>query len=201
MSIFAPNSRNRGESRWHRRALLMTFVFVCLGLWHGDECVAQPDALTAEYKVKAAYIYKIAGYIQWPKQALPESESTIVIGLLGADRLADELQAVVADRRIGSHPVVLRKLRRGEPMTDIQILFIGRAESPTVPAILASTRNKPVLTVTELEIDFSAGSIINFVVMDDKVRFDVAPRQGDLANLKISARLLTVARKIVGDSM
>lgn len=201
MSICTSNASNDADSCWHSRVVVKTFVFVFFWLWCGVVCVAQPDALTAEYKVKAAYIYKIAAYVQWPKQALPESESALVIGLLGADRLADELQTVVADRRIGSHPVVLRKLRRGEPMTDIQILFIGRAESAAVPAILASTRNKPVLTVTELEIDFSAGSIINFVVMDDKVRFDVAPRQGELANLKISARLLTVARKIVGDSM
>jgi hypothetical protein len=54
------------------------------------------------------------------------------------------------------------------------------------------------LTVTESEDTFALGSVINFVIVDDKVRFDVALREAELANLKVSARLLAVARKVLG---
>ncbi len=200
MSLYTrrPGSSQSGVNGDRRRQLGIAISAV-LGLWPWQECAAQSDALVTEYKVKAAYLYKIAGYVQWPAQVLPEPESPLVVGLLGADRLADELAQIVADRRVETHPVVLRKLRRGDPVTGLHMLFIGRTESASVPDILAATRGKPVLTITEQETDFLAGSMVNFVLFDDKVRFDVAPRQSELANLKISARLLTVARKLARD--
>ncbi len=194
----APLRKNAHLGR-RPHVFLTALVSLLLGLCCAGQCLAQSDALTVEYKVKAAYLYKMAGYVQWPEQSLPNPESPFVIGVLGADRLVDELQAVVTGKTVGSHQVMLRKLHRGDPPTGIHILFVGRAESMTVPATLAALRGKPVLTVTEFEADFLAGSVINFVLVDDKVRFDIAPRQGELANLKISARLLTVARKIVGE--
>lgn len=171
-----------------------------LALGHWDDCSAQSESLLAEYKVKAAYIYKFASYVQWPAATWDAPETPMVIGLLGADILADELAQMVMDRRVENRPLLVRKLRRGDPLMGVHILFMGRGESSAAHAVLASARGKPVLTVTESEPDFAAGSMVNFVVLDNKIRFDVAPRQGELANLKISARLLTVARKVVGET-
>ena len=79
----------------------------------------------------------------------------------------------------------------------MQILFIGGSDAGRLSDILASTKGRPVLTVTESEDTFALGSMINFVIVDDKVRFDVALREAELANLKVSARLLSVARKVL----
>jgi hypothetical protein len=193
------NGSKSADGSTSRRSLLAcAMASLALGYW--DDCSAQSESLLAEYKVKAAYIYKFAGYVQWPAATWDTPENPIVIGLLGADILADELAQMVMDRRVDNHPLHVRKLRRGDPLTGLHILFLGRGESSTAHTVLASARGKPVLTVTESEPDFAAGSIVNFVVLDNKIRFDVAPRQGELANLKISARLLTVARKVIGET-
>jgi hypothetical protein len=80
------------------------------------------------------------------------------------------------------------------------MLFIGQAESARLTEILAIAKGQSVLTVTESEDALSHGSMINFVSVDDKVRFDVALPQAERGALKISARLLAVARKVLTSS-
>jgi hypothetical protein len=159
-------------------------------------CLAQSDVQTGEYRVKAAFLYKFASYIEWPSQVFERPESPFVIGVAGADALSDELEQVVIGRSIGGRPVEVRKLRRGAPMNGLQILFVGRSDRGSSD-VLASAKGRPVLTVTESEDAFALGSMINFVIIDDRVRFDVALREAEMANLKVSARLLRVARKVL----
>jgi hypothetical protein len=162
--------------------------------WPG--CLAQSDLQAAEYKVKAAFLYKFASYVEWPADVF-EPDSPFVIGVAGADALADELAQIVVGRSIGGRPVAVRKLRRSDPVSGLHILFFGRSNRGLPSDVLASAKGRPVLTVTESEDAFALGSVINFVIVDDKVRFDVALREAEQANLKVSARLLSVARKVV----
>jgi hypothetical protein len=153
-----------------------------------------------EDKVKAALLFKFLSYVEWPPSALAAPDAAIVVGLLGADALAPELQAIVAERRVGERSVAVRKLRRGMPLAGVHVLFIGRSEGSRIVDVLEDTRDQPILVVTELEEAFAAGSVINFVVVDDKMRFDVAPRAAERHHIKISARLLSVARRVVGEA-
>ena len=159
-------------------------------------CLAQSDLQAAEYKVKAAFLYKFASYVEWPADVF-EPDSPFVIGVTGADALADELAQIVVGRSIGGRPVAVRKLRRSDPVSGLHILFVGRSNRGLPSDVLASAKGRPVLTVTESEDAFALGSVINFVIVDDKVRFDVALREAEQANLKVSARLLSVARKVL----
>ena len=161
---------------------------------------AQADALADEYRVKAAFLYKFGGYIEWPDRSFAGSDSPVAIGVMGADALADELAQIVAGRNVNGRPVLVRKLRAGDPIAGLHVLFIGRADRGRLAEILAAARGRALLTVTESEEGLQLGSMINFVVVEDKVRFDVAPPSPESGNLKISARLLGVARKVVSKS-
>jgi hypothetical protein len=180
-----------------RRAVLagMLAIIGTSGDW--DRCWAQSDLQAAEYKVKAAFLFKFAGYVEWPPEVFEAPDAAFVIGVIGADALGDQLAQIVAGRSIGGRPVAVRTLRRGEPVSGLHILFIGRSNGGRPLDVLASAKGRPVLTVTESEDAFALGSMINFVIVEDKVRFDVAPREAELANLKVSARLLSVARKVL----
>ncbi|HEX4584131.1 MAG TPA: YfiR family protein [Burkholderiaceae bacterium] len=183
-----------------RRAVLASLLAIPFfsGCW--TRCWAQADLQAAEYKVKAAFLYKFASYVEWPPQVFERTDSPFVIGVAGGGALADDLAQVVAGRSIGGRPVTVRKLRRGEAADGVHILFVGRADGDRPLEVLASAKGRPVLTVTESEDAFALGSVINFVIVDDKVRFDVALREAEQANLKVSARLLSVARKVVPGS-
>jgi YfiR/HmsC-like len=157
---------------------------------------AQPDRQAAEVRIKAAFLYRFTGFVEWPPKSFARPDSPLIVGVLGADALALELEQVVAGRDIHGRAMVVRRLRRGEPLAGLHVLFVGHAESARLPEILGAARGLAVLTVTESEDALAHGSIINFVV-DDKVRFDVALSQAERGNLKISSRLLSVARKVV----
>ena len=161
---------------------------------------AQADAQADEYRVKAAFLYKFGSYIEWPSGSFARADSPVAIGVMGADALADELVQIVAGRNVNGRPVRVRKLRPGDPIAGLHVLFVGRADSGRLPEILAAAKGQALLTVTESEGGLELGSMINFVVVEDKVRFDVAPPPSESGNLRISARLLGVARKVVSKS-
>jgi hypothetical protein len=160
-----------------------------------EPCVAQSD--TSEVRVKAAFLYKFGSYVEWPEGVFARPDSPVAIGVMGADALAEELAQIAAGHSVNGRPVSVRRLRAGDSIAGLQVLFIGRADAARLAEILASAKGRPLLTVTESEQALELGSMINFVVVDDKVRFDVALVPADLGSLKISARLLGVARKVV----
>jgi hypothetical protein len=174
-----------------RVMLLMALMCAC-ALW-----TRPVQAQAAEHQVKAAFLYKFLGFVDWPAEVFDKPDSPLVIGVLGADLLADELAAVVTERTAHGRRVVARKVQAGESLAGLHMLFVGRADSGRLPSLLDSAKGQPLLTVTESDEAFARGSAINFVLVDNKVRFDVAPRAAELGNLKISSRLLGVARKVV----
>jgi hypothetical protein len=95
-------------------------------------------------------------------------------------------------------PLVVRKLRRGEALSGVHLVYVARSEEARLAETLAAAKGQPVLLVTESSQATALGSMINFVVVNDKVRFDIAPQAAELSGLRISARLLGVARALVG---
>jgi hypothetical protein len=159
---------------------------------------AAADAKT-ESQLKAAFVYKFLSYVEWPASSFAQPDSPVVIGVCGADALAEELGAVVAARTIDGRALTVRVLRRDEALSGLHVLFIGRMADQSAQR-LAEAKERPLLTITESPQAFALGSAINFVVVEDKVRFDVSLRAAETANLKISSRLLAVARKVIGSS-
>jgi hypothetical protein len=178
---------------WLRRAatlLVAAALAACALAGH-----AQGNTGSTEYQIKAAFLYKFLSFVEWPAQALP-ADTPLQVGVLGADTLADELAKVVASRPVNGRPVMVRKVRSSEALGELHVLFVGRGSSERVPQILSAARGRALLTVSESDDAFALGSAINFVVVDDKVRFDVALQRAEQSGLKISARLLTAARKV-----
>ena len=157
---------------------------------------AQRDAQATEHQVKAAYLYKFTGYIDWSSRAHSLPTTSVVIGVMGADSVADELRQIVATHNPHDPPISVRALGHGDSMVGVHILFIARTVGDP-ETLLAAARARGVMTVTESEEAFALGSVINFVTEGDKVRFDIALRAADGAHLRISSRLLAVARKVV----
>ncbi|MGA8259908.1 MAG: YfiR family protein [Arenicellales bacterium] len=164
----------------------------------GDASAVSAAEIAPEYQIKAAFLYKFGSYVEWPKGSSESGQSSFTIAVIGADDLVGYLSRMVKDRMVGGKPVVVRRLRPGAVPAGIQVLFIGRAAQEDTASILASVRNEPVLTVTESSRTESAGGVINFVIVDNRVRFDVALSSARRRNLKISSRLLEVARRVSG---
>jgi hypothetical protein len=148
-----------------------------------------------EATVKAAFLYKFAGYVEWPEGAFAAPDAPFVIGIVGAEEVAAELERLVPARTVLNRRVAVRRLKETESPRGVHLLFIGRAE-PNPRAFLRAPQHG-ALTVTESERGLEMGSSINFVALDDRVGFEVSLDAVEKNGLRISSRMLAVARRVV----
>ena len=149
-----------------------------------------------EASVKAAFLYKFANYVEWPAAAFASSSAPLVIGVAGADEIAADLERITPGRSVGTHAVTVRRVREGEPLRGVHILFIGH-DAGAAQALLRAAREQGVLTVTETERGLEMGSAINFVTAGERVGFEVSLDAAEKSGHRISSRMLAVARRVV----
>jgi hypothetical protein len=155
---------------------------------------AQEDAAALERRVKGALLHRFLAYVEWPAAAFAAADSPLVIGVLGNDILASELQTFTAGRTAQKRPVAVRRLGPKESPKDVHVLFIGRAEAGQLERI-ARTK-APTLIVAEWPGALEDGAAINFVIINDHVRFDISLEAARQRNLNLSSRLLSVANEV-----
>jgi hypothetical protein len=153
-------------------------------------------AQAPESQVKAAYLLKFGAYIDWPGHAFAQANSPFVIGVFGSTLILRHLEQAAIGRSINGHPVEVRRLLRQDSLEGVHILFVSNPERPRAIDLNASTKGLPVLVVGDDAEQ--AGCTINFVVEDHRVRFDISLASSEEAGIKVSSRLLSVARKITG---
>ena len=177
----------RGPMRWGWLFLLLTLL--CAGVQ------AQVPGLL-ERQVKAAYLYKFAGFVEWPDGSFARPDAPLVIGVAGADALADQLEQSVAGHSVNGRAVQVKKVRRGDALAGLHVLYLGVLDKPVLQEMLAASRSLALLTVSDSDEVYAMGSMINFVMADDKVRFDVALKPVAQAHIRISARMLLAASRV-----
>lgn len=159
--------------------------------------VSRGQAQASETQVKAAYLYKFLAFVEWPAPAFERADAPIVIGTVDAEPIADELGPLTQGRLVDGRPLVVRRLP-SDPVLPLgtHVVFVGRSAAPRLARLAASSRQQPVLIVSELEGALDQGSAINFVLADGKVRFEVALAAIETRGLRVSARLLAVAQRV-----
>lgn len=170
-----------------------------LGLQPLPGGLAQAAGASVERDVKAAFLYKFLGYVEFPAadEGLPASAGAFEIGVVGDDALAAELTRLTAGRLVNNRPVLVRVLRPGAALPAIHLLFIGAGESDHAAGLLRAAQQAGVLSVTETENGLQAGSVINFRLIDQRIRFEVSLEAAEKSRLKLSSRLLSVAYAVL----
>jgi hypothetical protein len=145
--------------------------------------------------VKAAFLYRFAGYVEWPGGALAPQ---FTIAVLGADGVASELQRLLPDHVIQGRPAQVRVIKTPQEIDGAQIVYIGVRHSADTRAVVAAAGSRPVLIVTDDERGLDEGGAVNFMMVDRRVRFEVSLTAADRSGLKISSELLSVAARVEG---
>jgi len=174
---------------------VVLFLAVC---WLPSSSHAQStaEALTSERSVMAEYIYRFITYAEWPAAVFPTAEVPIVIGVVNADDIAAELEQVVRGRLAHNRRLQVRRMAPGDPLTEVHVLFIGREVAPRFFQTAKLISDRPVLTITDLERGVDQISIINFIQVDGRVRFEVNVAVAEKSGVRLSSRLLTVAMRV-----
>lgn len=162
-----------------------------LVLWlPGAVLAAEGDAL--EYAVKATYLYKFAAYVDWPASAFATPGSPLALCIAGDDPFGASLDSAVREQRVAGRPLVVRRIKSVARDADCHILFAGGAD-PQRAQFLAAVRGSAVLTVTDRHESGGAAGIIDFVMRDNRVRFDIDEGAATRGGLVISSKLLKLA--------
>ena len=123
-----------------------------------------------------------------------------MIGVVARDAIADEIARTAASLSVDGRPLKVRRLHPGDSIADVHLIYVASSEDRRLAETLAAVKGRPILVVTESSEAVELGSMINFVVVDNKVRFDISPHSAESSRLRISARLLSVARTLIAKS-
>ncbi|SFB82637.1 YfiR family protein [Massilia yuzhufengensis] len=158
---------------------------------------AQAQFAPTEDAVKAAYLSKLRHYVEWPARAAPPAEGRTVIGIVGADEVADNLGKLAAVRDPVRGTLAVRRLRPGDALEGVHILYIGDAWFTRAGAMLDAASARSILVVTETDGALGRGSVINFRVAEERIRFDISLDSADKAGLRVSSQLLSLAATVI----
>ncbi len=150
-----------------------------------------PAQTANEYEVKAAFLYKFASFVEWPSES---GNEPLCIAVVGQDPFGASLDDVVKGKSINGRGFLIKRFKPGEDTTGCHIVFISTSERSRVRSILDRLHGVSALTVSDIPGFCQAGGIINFELVDQKVRFEINPQAADRARLKLSSKLLSVAK-------
>lgn len=172
------------------RAISLLVGFLALAV----TAVAQ-SARAPEYQVKAAFLYNFAKFVEWPSAAL-ESSTPFRICVLGQDPFGDALSNIVQGESISGHSILSMQVQSAAAARSCHVLFLSQSDPETLKQGLERLRDLPILTVGESADFLPLGGMINFVLEQDRVRFEINLAAAERHHLKLSSKLLAVARVV-----
>lgn len=155
---------------------------------------ARGDDDSREYQLKAAFIYNFGQFIEWPDKAFSDSGGTFVVAVIGPDPFGDALQNAMQGKKVGDRPIVVKHFESADQAGGCQLLFVPAAEDDGLAEIFKAIADRSILTVGESTSFLSAGGTIQFLIENNKIRFEINLDSANKAGLRISSRLLSLAR-------
>jgi hypothetical protein len=163
-------------------------IAVCLAHGRGYASTA------TEYAVKAAFLYNFAKYIQWPRTSAALPNRPFTIGVIGKDPFGPPLDDAMRGQSVQRRAIVVRRFTRIEEVANCDVLFVSSSESGSLPRILQALGNAPVLTVGDMDQFAAHGGMINLVIEETRVVFEINVEAVKRAGLKPGSQLLRLAR-------
>jgi hypothetical protein len=164
---------------------------------------APPNALSlagesVEYPVKLAFLYNFAKFVEWPRESYRDPGSPLEICIVGHDPFSPDGERELRTRAVGGHPVDVLTLKPTDTLRVCHMVFIPITENDQADRIVKGLKGSSTLTVGEAEgFAVLKGGIINLTVEGNKVHFEVNRLAADRAGLKISSKLLSLAKIVM----
>ncbi len=152
---------------------------------------------TREYDLKAAFLFNLAKFVEWPVEAFGDADTPITICILGEDPFGRSLDEIVSNESVRNRELVVRRYRDMKKVAACHILFVNLSRPADLQGLRTYLEDKPVLTVGETEEFVDHSGIIRFVMVGNKVRLRINIEAARAARLTISSKLLRLA-EVVG---
>ncbi|MGE0562076.1 MAG: YfiR family protein [Flavobacteriales bacterium] len=141
-------------------------------------------------KIKAVFIYNFTKYIEWP-QSYKEGEFTI--GIIGETSLYSELIKMTETKKVANQTLEVKKFTSPAEVTKCHILYVSKDKSQSLTDIIKKVKNNSTLLVTEESGLVDKGSGINFIIKDNRQKFELNKSNVEKYKLKVSSNLEALA--------
>lgn len=150
-----------------------------------------------ESEVKAAFLYKFLGFVDWPERVFVSPAAPLVVGVLGADDVESRLQQLVPGRAVKSHPIVVRHVKsHADSFEGLHAIYVGHIDGAWLDDVAVKAQALSILAVSDSPDGTEYGFVINFLLDEGRVRFDVSTEAAQASKLVLSSRLLAVAHRV-----
>lgn len=174
-----------------RICTLQTIIAV-LGI---TPCSATAEG-SLEYTVEAAFLYKFGYFVEWPATAFVSPTSPFNLCVVGDDPFGATLDKVVEGELVNGHNIVIHRLKTVEKHSNCHVLYIGGSDAQQAAQIIESVRGSNVLTVSNFGGSKTDTGIIDFVIANNRVRFNIDDEAAAQNELVISSQLMNLALNI-----
>jgi hypothetical protein len=151
----------------------------------------------SDYQIKAAYLYNFAKFVEWPSQNFLQATTPLRFCIFDDRYFETELNRIVSGKVINARGIEVMQVEDAEQSRMCHVLFINAAHDRQQRRLLERLKGAAILTVGEAEDFLENGGIIRFVLRDDRIQFEINRRAAATAGLRISSRLLGVAKRVI----
>lgn len=168
---------------------------VCVALVLGALTSAGGLAQTVnEYQMKAAYVYNLAKFVDWPAEAFKTASDPLTICVLGQSPILVTLNEAVNGESIDERKLLVRQVSEVQQASNCHILFIASSDRKYLQAVLRDLKTPGVLTLGESAGFAEEGGVVNFRLEGKKVRIEINLNAAGQQKLRISPKLLSLAQ-------
>ncbi|MCU7869529.1 MAG: YfiR family protein [Candidatus Thiodiazotropha sp. (ex Lucinoma borealis)] len=168
-------------------------LFALLYLLPSDYAHAES---ATEHELKAVFLYNFANYITWPESAFQNQDSPFNYCLLGRSRINDSLNAVIKNETIKGRHLRLVEFQHPTQLSECHILFIHQLDEGYPPDLLRQLAAESILTVGDDANFIPAGGAISLLQKARKIDLVISMDAVELARLKVSSKLLRLAKRV-----
>jgi hypothetical protein len=181
---------------WQFLPVLLSVVWVLMG---SAAIAAAQSPIILAAQLRANSLCNFASFVEWPSSAFPEANAPILIGVAGDGPLASVMQSMVRGKTVNGRPLAAREVVGRGDLHGLQILFLSRWVGKQTPGLLESVRGASVLTVGEAQGFLDAGGIVRLTFDGSRSEFEIDIQAAERAGIRISSRLLAMAKVSGGD--
>jgi hypothetical protein len=171
----------------------MKLVRVIAALLAVGICINPAQGQVDEYRLKAAFLYNFAKFVEWPPQTFKSLTDPIVICILGQNPFGNVLSETISGKVVGGRKFSVRQISDSESPNACPILFVSSSEGKRFRSIVSSLKGAGVLSVGEANGFTAEGGVINFKLDHNIIRLEINAAAAEAAQVRISSKLLSLA--------
>lgn len=186
---------------------LIASVVVLAAAFMAQEVRADTKS-SQEYQIKAAFLYNIINFVDWPEEKDADSNNQITIGIIGKDPFENAFEPLKNKQAKSKKVLIKRYVGFKEPensgnqieaIRKCHLLFVCNSEKQQLEKIINIVKDHSVLVVGDMNDFLESGGIVNFVIEDQKVRFEINNKTAKHAKLTIRSKLLRLAKRVIDE--